>query len=64
MKFEWNLGDEVLLDDDHHFPAIRTVVTKIITHEEFGKPVSRKYTLTFVNEYGMTDEIEIYEGEE
>lgn len=64
MKFEWSLGDEVWLDDDHHFPVIHAVVTKIITHEELRKPVSRKYTLTIVNEYGMTDEIEIYEGGE
>lgn len=64
MKFEWSLGDEVLLDDGHDPRTIHAVVTKIITHEELRKPVSRRYTLTVVNEYGMTDELEIYEDEE
>ena len=64
MKFEWSLGDEVWLENSDYPQAIRAVVTKIITHEEFGKPVNRKYTLSFVNECGMTDKLEIYEVEE
>lgn len=64
MKYEWSLGDEVSLKDGDYPQAIRAVVTKIITHEEIRKPVSRKYTLSFVNEYGMPDELEIYEDEE
>ena len=64
MKCEWSLGDEVWLKDGHDPRTIHAVATKIITHEELRKPVSRKYILTVVNEYGMTDELEIYEDEE